>query len=86
MTTLNTFINAICPTIDYLASRWSDEKEYEDFTEYKARIIKEATPHKEVSINKITSRPFAVHFKIKGDRKDYALIVKRNAIQLRETV
>jgi hypothetical protein len=50
---------AIAPLLDNLSARWKDEREYEDFAEYKAAIEAALTPHAFMLTN-ITSNPFVL--------------------------
>jgi hypothetical protein len=59
--------SAAVDRLGYLAGRWSDEKEYEDFKEYEVEM-KKMMPDKFTFV-KGTKRPFGVNFKI-ADRPE----------------
>ncbi len=75
MTTPKTLETAMSH-LDYLASRWSDEKEYEDFADY-ITSMKNNLPDGAEFVS-MTKRPIRVDFKING--KLNRLEVRRNAI------
>lgn len=58
--------NAMEKHFCYLYSRWQDEKEYEDFDEYKTSMKKTLEPHTDAEFLSMTSRPFAMLVKVKG--------------------
>lgn len=63
--------------ISYLANRWSDESEYEEFSEY-VDAMKKHLP-KDVTSIKMTRRPFACSFT--HDNILHRLRVKRTTVE-----
>ena len=55
-------LNKMVDFFGYLHSRWQDEKEYEDFEEYKKALVKNF----KVDVSSFTKRPFKVIFKSDG--------------------
>lgn len=53
-------------TLGYFADRWSDEKEYEDFEDYKVAVKKNLDKVLGVGEIKMSKRPFGVTFNHKG--------------------
>jgi len=57
----------VIDTIGYFADRWGDEKEYEDFEDYKTAVKKNLDKVLgDVSEIKMSKRPFGVTFNHKG--------------------
>ncbi len=70
--------NAIAPKLDNLAARWNDEREYEDFADYRDAIkLMFPAPF---TVTKITSRPFAVSFTHPIDNRTFRVAVGRKII------
>ena len=66
----NKLFEGMKDTLEYLASRWQDEKEYEDWADYDSRMVremKELAKKEEIIIFDVKSskRPFGVQFKCK---------------------
>jgi glucose-6-phosphate 1-dehydrogenase len=57
-------INSFCDHFAYLKHRWDDEREYENFEEYK-KNCENIMGH---PVIKMTKRPFKVVFDIKGHK------------------
>jgi len=67
--------NVAAKRLDYLASRWSDESEYEDWAEYdKAARNLFPAPFK---VLKVTQRPFKVQFTHPSDTRPFTISVGR---------
>ncbi len=63
---VRSFVDAAGPTLGYLRDRWQDEKEHENFSEYRAPLEKIAAKHPGVVIGKMSKRPFSVSFVVDG--------------------
>ena len=59
------FWSACEETMGSLVGRWSDEKEYEDFNEYRIPLDKIAAKHG-ISITSMSKRPFGCKFVVVG--------------------
>lgn len=55
------------PTMEYLAGRWQDEREYEDIADY-AKPLQKLAKAAGVEIVKMTKRPFGCIFTVGGKR------------------
>lgn len=65
----------VAPKLDYLAARWLDEQEYEEFSEYVTAATKGfPEPFKVLSV---TKRPFAVKFSHPCDKRVFQIKVGR---------
>lgn len=75
-TEVNALFDAVVNRLDYLAARWSDEKDYEDFAEYKAEATKLfPAPFK---VKGVSQRPFSVTFTHPSDKRTFIIKVGRN--------
>jgi len=66
MTKVDTMVNTLAEQLDYLHSRWQDEKDYEDFADYR-RAASEWVQTAGAEFVKLTQRPFKLHFKYSDD-------------------
>ena len=62
---------AIAEHLVYLAMRWNDEKEYEDFNDYEASVQHRLPAG--FTMIKMTKKPFGFHFNISGDVATYRI-------------
>lgn len=69
---LRAIYDATVDRLAYLQSRWLDEREYEDFTDYEA-AIRAAMPA-DVRVTQVLRRPFGVRFTL-GDGDLYQMSV-----------
>ena len=81
------FIEHLC----YLKDRWNEEKEYENFADYKASMIKVFTTLAEkenLIVTKIqaTKSPFGIAFNINGLRFQVSTTLKRWKIAILKRV
>jgi len=60
------FFNSMSTLIENLASRWQDEKQYEDIADYKKVIDKAAKKFSGVKVTEMTKRPFGFFFTLAG--------------------
>jgi hypothetical protein len=72
-------INTICTKLDYLASRWSDESEYENFNDY-IEAIKKVIPAR-AEFKKLINRPFSLGVKLNETK--YVFTVKGRSITVK---
>lgn len=63
---------------EYLYGRWRDEREYEDFKDYKAAMVK-SMPFG-VTLDTMTARPFSITFTMGKVKR--MLRVRRGSIEL----
>ena len=84
--------DVIVDDIDYLEGRWQEEKEYEDFQDYKNRM-KQALANKEVKkilkskrakFISMTKRPFCLKYSIEGIDVISSITVNAKGITYRE--
>lgn len=68
--TANDLLDHLEPTLGYLASRWEDEKEYEDWKDYDAKM-REVVTLKGLTVVKTSKRPFGVTVEIEGFHAQY---------------
>lgn len=68
---------AVQKNLEYLYDRWQDEKEYEDFSEYKETLAKAFT-EQGATLTKMTKAPFAAHFTTQDQTKWVAKVTSRN--------
>jgi hypothetical protein len=61
----------------YLYGRWQDEKEYEDFADYKKALLGKLPAGS--TVDRFTKSPFRVEFSVPGQPKRY-MRVKGNAV------
>lgn len=59
---INAMFDTMAERIAYLHARWQDEKEYEDFAEYR-RVVEKRLPEG-FTLTDMTKRPFAFTFTI----------------------
>lgn len=71
---INKMFDDVLESMGYLYSRWQDEKQYEDFEEYKKVMIKNLEPFEGFTLTKATKRPFGFQFTI-GNGALYAVEV-----------
>ena len=68
---------AVQSKLEYLYDRWQDEKEYEDFSEYKETLEKAFT-EQGATVTKVTKSPFAAHFTASDGLRYIAKVTSRN--------
>jgi hypothetical protein len=78
--TMDQITKKLKPTLENLYFRWEDEKEFEDFNDYK-KILKGSLPSNCHFIN-ATKKPFAVVFNVDGaPRYKFRIIINQKHIQ-----
>jgi hypothetical protein len=79
-----TFLNEITETMSYLYGRWQDEKEYEDINDYQ-KPLKSLLEKHNVTIVKMTKRPFGFRMIMEGKSWDVKTIVRGYNLCVRAT-
>ena len=72
----------IVDRVGYLYDRWQDEREYEDFAEYKKFARKEVEKHG-ATYKELRKSPFRLWFK--KDKKEYRLTFKGTEVKMEES-
>lgn len=75
MTTINKSLSDFIESLDYLAARWQDEREYEDFADYIA-AAKKATPEGMEFVS-LSKRFVCV---VKEDDKRHTISIHANSV------
>lgn len=79
---VNTMFSIVRDTLEHLANRWQDEKEYEDLAEY-GEVLKKKLPEG-FELVRMTSRPFGFKFKVDG-LKGFSVFVTAKKIGWKRT-
>lgn len=79
--TASEFFQSVAPFVDYLAGRWQDEQEYEDFAEYRAAVEKKMPDG--FTLLEMKKKPFSFKFSA-PDNLVYRIKVKGNKIVMEQ--
>jgi hypothetical protein len=77
------FFESVADLTVRLYERWLDEKDYEDINDY-LPLIAQAGEEFDVSIVKMTKRPFGFHFNV--DSRTFALSVNSRSISYKRII
>ena len=75
----NQFLDKVEPTFRSLYERWQDEKEYEDFAEYREVMKKLITEHGAEFLD-MTKRPFAFKYTLNGEKFELRMTATRSSL------
>lgn len=82
MSEIKTKVDLLVPAFSRLADRWDDEKEYEDFADYRDALRKLLPA--DFTFVRATSQPFALEFMAGGAKYRFVANVKQIKVLRRE--